>query len=75
MVPHCYDNCQYNNIYQQVSTQTTATERQILTLKNCRVVPEAGVPYLMVGCLTRSSTDSMGFTMRFMVRKAARLAV
>ena len=39
------------------------------------MVPEAGVPYLMVGCLTRSSTDSMGFTMRFMVRKAARLAV
>ena len=44
-------------------------------MKNLQVVPEPRVPYLMKGCSTRSSAESMGEMSFSMVRKAARLAV
>ena len=47
----------------------------LITLKNSVEVPPALVPYLMVGCPTRSSADLMVITSFSMVRKAARLAV
>ena len=47
----------------------------ILTLKNASVLPPASVPYLILVCLVRSSTELMGEFILAAVRKAARLAV
>jgi len=48
-------------------------ERQ--TRKKSLVEPESTVPYWMVVCLARSSAESIGVSIRSMVRNAARLAV
>ena len=45
------------------------------TLKKSFVEPDSSVPYWICRCLARSSADSIGVSMRSMVRKAARLAV
>ena len=46
-----------------------------LTLKNSLVEPPSSVPYWIEDCLTKSSADSMGETIRSTVKKAAKLAV
>ena len=46
-----------------------------LTLKNSLVDPESTIPYWISVCLARSSAESIGVSMRSMVRNAARLAV
>ena len=45
------------------------------TAKKSLVDPASSVPYCISRCLARSSADSIGVSMRSIVRKAARLAV
>ena len=54
---------------------TVYDHRKQRTLKKSWVDPSSRVPYLISVCLTRSSAESIGVSMRSMVRKAARLAV
>ena len=46
-----------------------------ITLKNSFVAPLSTVPYLISVCFAKSSTFSIGTTIRSIVRKAARFAV
>jgi len=45
------------------------------TAKKALLEPASRVPYLILVCLTKSSADLMGVSMRSTVRNAARLAV
>jgi len=50
-------------------------DRKSRTLKKSLLEPASRVPYLMRVCLTRSSADLMGVSMRSTVKNAARFAV
>ena len=74
--------CGYSSINLIADTQTNYIyeSRPLLfliwhTWKNSFVEPDASVPYIMLVCCDKSSTFSIGVSIRSTVRKAAKFAV